>query len=325
MGITSEPEAEAVAAPKRKGTRYPWLRTPVAAWAAVGVFFAVFQASVYGRWIAAGGFDLRVRGLHSLSTSRQATLLAAQGVVVLIVVATVVWLVRRCSKERRLTFDALLFVGFASEIWLNSLISGAVLWDTAAVHVPAWGPYIPGGSIFGLRAHSIEPVMDAGLGYMTALAFVLVSTGAVRLLVLRRRPELSGVPLTLLLLGSCIFFTFLMEIIWVGSGAYAYRHGVPGLSLFLGSWNQVPIPDSVFNGIFWFGIPCVVRYHLIRNGPESGLLRGTRHLPVHVRTLAQGLAVIGLLNLGLLSDMVVIRLISLIPGPAAANLPYPFV
>jgi hypothetical protein len=126
-------------------------------------------------------------------------------------------------------------------------------------------------------------------------------------------------------LGICVGLEVLIETIWVRTGAYAYREGVPALTLFSGQWYQVPIYLPVASGVLWFGIAYLIRYYYLKNGPESTIFRGSRLLPRRTRTAVRVLAVIGLLDLCLMLDCVVFRLFALLPGEEAMHNPLPFV
>ncbi|GAA3238400.1 hypothetical protein GCM10010493_07500 [Streptomyces lavendulae subsp. grasserius] len=280
-----------------------------------------------GRWIADGGLRLRIEGLSELSASRQAALWVAQGVVALTVVVAVVWAVRQCRRERRLTFDAALCLGYMSQFWLDPLIGfrhRTWLYDAAMVHTSSWGPYIPGWTS-PHQDQQVEPLFFGWSGYFSGVAWIFLIGIVMKRIIRRLWPRLRGARFALTVLGVAVLIDLPIELFYIYSGAFSISGGWPPLTLFSGHWYQLPLNYVAFIGIFWAGLPYLVRHYHIENGPDTTILRGIQRVPEHRRTLVQTLAVIGFLNLCVVAFCLCFWLSGLAGGEApAGSLPYPF-
>ncbi|MFC9932195.1 spirocyclase AveC family protein [Streptomyces sp. NPDC127190] len=303
--------------------------TPVVLWATVGALFLGLEAYVAVRYLASGQLWLSTGDLGTLSRTHQTLLWTAQFLVIVMVVPLVVWIARRCIAERRLTIDALLLLGFVSQAGLDPYFSPMGMLNSASLHIPSWGEHLPAWpEVFGFPDPSVkvEPLLVTGVGYLTGLVFALTAAAVMHFWVLRRWPNLSGIRLAATGLGICAGIGLPIEIIWIRTGAYAYREGVPLLTLFSTEWYQVPVYLPLTSGIFWYGTAWLIRHYYIHRGPNNTVFRGTTLLPPRARTPIRALAVIGILDVSVMLDCIAFRLFTLLPGSITADhLPLPFV
>lgn len=318
----------ATTAPVRWLSRIAWAWTPVAGWAAAGVLLLSIGASVMVRWLAAGGVGLSVGDVSSLGAVRRVVLWGVQGIVVVCVAGIAVWAVRQYRREHRLTFDIALCLGFLSSFWLDPIVKfrhPGLLYDRALVHVPTWGPFIPWWSSPNAD-RQIESVLATGIGYLVPFGWFLVTAGVIRLIVLRRPQLLSRVRFPFVVLGVSVLLDIPFEMASILSGVYGYGAVFPALTLFSGQWYELPLYITFIMGLFWFAIPCLVRFRYAARGPESTILRGLGRFPAGLRPAVQTLAAIGLINTCTLAMYLTFWLISLIgtqtPAPPA---PFPLV
>lgn len=308
--------------------RASWLMTPVTAWASAGALFLLVGGCVIGRWTASGGFSLGTRGLDSLSTGRQITLWASQGTVAILTVTLILWAVRQWRREKQLTFDVALYLGYLSQFWmdpLQNLRHVRVMFNAAALHTPTWGPYIPGWSSPGQEGQ-IQGIFSGWFGYSMGAAWLFVFSTIIRRTLLAYRPQLSGIRFVLAILSIATVLDLLMESFWIHAGGYLYAEGWPPLTLFSGRWYQLPLYRTVLVAVFWVSIPYLARHYYLRNGSGMVVLRGIQGIPARWRSTVQALAVIGLLDCCILSIHLLVSLTSLIGGQIPlSNPPYPYV
>ncbi|MFD3612128.1 spirocyclase AveC family protein [Streptomyces atroolivaceus] len=303
--------------------------TPVILWATVGALFLGLETHVAARYLASGQLRLSTGDLGTMSTNRQSLLWTAQILVIAMIVPLIVWIARRCIIEHDMTVDAMLLLGFVSQAGLDPYFSPMGMLNSGSLHIPSWGEYLPAWSeLFGLPNPStkVEPLLVTGAGYLTGLVFALTAAAVMRIWILRRWPDLSGIRLVAAGLGTCAAIGLPIEIIWIQTGAYAYREGVPVLTLFSAEWYQVPVYLPLTSGIFWYGTAWLIRHLYLHHGPDSTVFRGTKLLPPRARTPVRALAVIGILDVSVMLDCIAFRLFTLLPGSIETHhLPLPLI
>lgn len=298
------------------------LTQPVVYWAAVGVLLLAASGYALARWAAAGNAHLRVGGDYQLSPIRTVTIWAAQATIFIVCACLAAWVIRQCLRERRLTFDASLYIAFLLQALYGPVIDARVVahYSTAAWYLPTWATYYPTSSLWAQpdAADKIQPVLVDGFAYGTGLFFGLIALYATNWVWrLRGKPITVTAGYLAALLVACIVADFLMEVGWISSGAYCYRKAIPALTLFPGHWYQIPLYHSAVIGIFWFGLPMVVRQIYHAKGPDATVvLKGIDQLPTRARPYVQTLALSGLANLCVLALTVGGWLLIAIPGGA---------
>ncbi|MFF4410838.1 spirocyclase AveC family protein [Streptomyces sp. NPDC001404] len=305
-----------------------WRTSSVITWASIGLFCLVGELWVMGTWLLSDDFRFSSGDRLSISSSREITIWVMQSAVVLSVVSAA-WKVRQqCRRKKTFTFEAALFLGFVSTIWLDVLMNWGYrggLYDQALVHTSTWGPYVPGWSSPG-QEHQIVPLSGGWFGYVLGFAWALVTALLMRFIALRYWPHLKGARLALAALGTSIIGSILLEAACIQAGIYAYPRVTPGVTLFADQWYRMPLLNVASTGIFWGAIPFLIWHYHQTKGPESTILRGLGHLPRQLRPSAQTLACIGLMNVSVVGYFACFRLISLISHvPPLVDAPIPLV
>ncbi|GGV51863.1 spirocyclase AveC family protein [Streptomyces spectabilis] len=305
-----------------------WWRRPVLYFAAAGILSPLMGAYVMVRWLTTDGFHPRTGDTSALSTADQIKVWAGQGGVLLIAVALIVCAVLHCRRHRTYTFEAALCTGYASVFWMGPLLQfrhHGTLYNPATIHVPTWGPHIPGWSSPD-AASQIEPLFGAGVGFLTSGIWPVVTAFAVWLVLLRRRPHLSGIRFILAAVAVGAVVDVVLEWLWILSGVWSYPAGFPALTLAAGAWYQMPVYYAVIMGLLWATVPYLVWRHYSQHGPGSTITRGVHRLPSRLHTTARTLAGIGFINVCALSIAASYWLVSLIPGQQwPDSFPFPLV
>jgi hypothetical protein len=105
------------------------------------------QIYVYTAWVASGDFKAVHSGADPLPNSEKVWAWVLQISFTAVAVATVIWLIRGCRRERRLTLDAKLAIGFVSIIWLDpvpNLLRPQVFFNSYYINRGSWVEHIPG-------------------------------------------------------------------------------------------------------------------------------------------------------------------------------------
>ncbi|MEW2581516.1 spirocyclase AveC family protein [Streptomyces syringium] len=300
---------------------------PAVLWAALGTIYLLFAAWAMGQWIVFGRLDLRAGGDYALSNDRKAVLWAAQGAIAVAIAGVITWNVRQCRRERRLTFDAALTIAYLTALWIGPVMNlgqHGVLYNRYLIHTPSWGPYIPGWR--SPAGHQqIETVLCSGLGFIAGIVWIHVIATAIRLLVLRHRPQLTGLRFVLAATATAILISLPLDAAWLLTGAFAFADSLPALTLFADQWYQLPLYKMALTAILLGLVPYLVWYSQQTRGPESAILRGIGNVPRRARTTVQILAAIGLVHSCLLVFGPVNWLVSLAThGQTAGTFPFPF-
>lgn len=275
---------------------------PVLLWAALGTFFVCLQFYVYARWIASDDFTRTDTGFDSLSTATNAWVVGFQVLSVVCGVLFVAWVVRRCIRERRLSFDAMLVIAWMSLYWQDPLINyfrTSFFYNSGFVNMGSWVEHIPGW-VSPNAAQLPEPFLFSGVLYIWYGPVSAIMAYGVMRAVKRRRPETSVIGLIAAAWLALVGWDLLCEVIWVRTELYAYPVTIHGLSIFGGERYQFPIYESVFWPMVWTSMGAI-RFFRDDRG-RTFLDRGLDRVKASKRnkTGLRVLAVIGFANLVML-------------------------
>jgi hypothetical protein len=158
--------------------------------ALVAVPLLAYQAWTLIGWLAAGPHQVtnyRTAGSASWYAAR-----VIQGVMLIAVIAIAVGVVRGCRRERRLTFDAMLFIGLASTVFWDTVVNFVEpLWfySTNWVNLNDWWAHAP-LVLNPAAGHGPFPVLMLGLLYPFFVFGAMIICGVMRR-AQQRWPEIS--------------------------------------------------------------------------------------------------------------------------------------
>ncbi|MET8031171.1 avermectin biosynthesis spirocyclase AveC [Streptomyces avermitilis] len=301
------------------------LSLPVVVWAGVGLLFLALQAYVFGRWAADGGYRLIETAGQGQGGSRQTgtTDVVYPVISVLCITAAAVWLFQKCRVERRLLFDALLFLGLLFASWQSPLMNWfhSVLVSNASVWgaVGSWGPYVPGWQGAGPGAEAEMPLASASV-CMSALIVTVLCSKALGW-IKARRPAWRTWRLVV-----AVFFIGvvlgLSEPLPSASGISVWARALPEVTLWSGEWYQFPMYQAVGSGLVCCMLGSLRFFRDERD--ESWVERGAWRLPQRAANWARFLAVVGGVNAVMFVYTCFHILLSLIGGQPPAQLPDSF-
>lgn len=283
---------------------------PVLWWAALGAGFLLLQAWVFGSWILSGDARRIPPGPDPVPGAAKAWATGSQIVLSVGAVLVVGWVVRRCRRERRLTFEGLLLLGWASIFWGNPLENYTQVMRLASASMVNLGSWI--GHVPGVVSPTADRVPEP-LVYMLALYFgygalttFVVSAGMAR--ATQRWPALQRARLFLATWGVVFVVEIVVETLWARTEIMAYAGGIHGISLFAGQRAQMPLH-----------IPFLVSFTLtlfawLHRSPatQAALFRGAER--TRRPTLVRILAMVGAANAIMLTYAVPAQWFALHPG-----------
>lgn len=120
---------------------------PVLWWASLGVAAVAIQAYIYTRWFFSDSFRAVGTGTDPVPAYDKVFAWILQPAFGLAALLATAWFIRGCLKERRMTFDAKICLGWISMIWLDhaaNLIRPQMLFNSYYLNRGSWGEYIHG-------------------------------------------------------------------------------------------------------------------------------------------------------------------------------------
>ena len=279
--------------PTTTGARPGW--GPVQLLAVLGVVLVLAQIWVWGAWLADGP-----RQVTEFQDPDDFTFKAARVMEVgmgLTFLAMVVWLVRRCLRERTLVFDAKLFIAGMAAIWLDAwtnFVAPIWLYNTNFTNTPPPTAYLP-GVINPVMEDMPFPTLFHAFNYPVAClgAGIVVSALLTRL---RRRYPTAR---TATLLGLCALFGMAFDLAYesfmIRSGMWVFPGTPDELALWGSQYTKFPIFEIVPAGLAFatFG---ALRF--FRNDRGEHLSeRGLDSVPPRRKTAVSLLATIAAINL----------------------------
>jgi Spirocyclase AveC-like len=272
---------------------------PVLPWALLGLGFLVFAGWILARWLGGGGAHALPADGYQISAVDKMKSWVFLSLYIATSVACAAYVIRGCLKERKITFNAALFVGFVSSGWQRPLIdyAGLVAVDNRYIpNVATWGPYIPGWD----APHASEQGGVMGVFYGPTIIWVWLTKFVVDR-VTSRHSRWRTHTLILLTLGVAIGAEILLEPLFLLTGQYGYILGPPELALFGDRYFQLPYSEVIPVAVFII-TPLVTMIKIAENrGTEVFVLQGSDLLPSWSRPWARLLAGVGIANLTMLA------------------------
>ncbi|MFD5426772.1 spirocyclase AveC family protein [Streptomyces sp. NPDC127084] len=313
MAQASAPAASGSTAPGGDRTPAGRWRCPIVWWAVFGAACLVFQAVVFGRWIAAGDAHPHSSGGYTIPYPMKIATHVGQATVGLLFLVLAVMLWQECRRQGRITLKAAVFTGYCFSFWSGPYVNQfhyAAASNRYDLNVETWGPYLPGwrGDTPAIESFLME------MAYPVMLVWFVIALAVARLIT-RRRPHWTPRRT----LAATTLVMLVCEPILTGAyqrlGGFAYPRALPGtLTLFEGQWYQLPV-TSTLAVVGLFIVPALAMALHAGEDREVHLFRGCEQLPRLTRAWARLIAGVGLINAGTLGFQAVMALASLVSHP----------
>jgi hypothetical protein len=279
----------AMAAPTTRKS-WPWQQYV----ALVGVVFLVWEFWTYGAWIKAG--PQAIDAFRDTSSTAWVVTWVYQAVVVVMATIVLTIVIRRCLRERRLTFDAMLCIAGASAFWLDpvaNFFQPVYVQSSDWINVGNWCSQMP--FVVNTQCGRVpEPILFMSLLYLTGFVAIGAGMGYLMDRIRRRYPEISKGKLILCL---CVL-ALIVDLIVEYPPMYLHLWNYPGspnrLSVFSHS-QKYPITLAIGAIIGW-GSVALLR-NMRNDRGQTIVERGLEHVGTAKRTLISLLATIAFMNL----------------------------
>ena len=272
--------------------KHPWSPAHYLALAAVPLL--AYQAWTLVAWLIAGPHQITAyRSYGSLSWYAAR---AIEVLLVLAVTAILVRLVRECRAQRRLTFDAMLFIGLLLTVFWDTVVNFVEpLWcySTDWLNLNEWWGHAP-LDLNPAAGHGPFPVLALGLLYPFFVVDAIIICAVMRR-AQRRWPAISSARLVAIgfvpasLIGAALSLVMILPHLWGG----------PGMPLsMLGGDYRYSIGEFLYIGL-WSTTLASLRYFVNDRG-ERLTERGLERVPPRGRTAVALLATIAVCNLSVI-------------------------
>jgi hypothetical protein len=301
----------------RAGTR------TVVWWAGLGAFFVALQVVIYARWLASDDFrTIRADTTDMPGYTKVACIVAQVGLTAGCLLA-VIWVGRRCWRERRLTLDGMIVLGSFAVAWQDALLNytrTGFIYNSYMINVGTWVHQIPGW--ISPNGNEVpEGIFWAFPGYVATQVPVMLGICALLRAARNRRPGISRLQLFGLACLTAGLIDLLLEVGFTRTGVYSYMGAIHGLSLFGGRQHQFPLYAAVLWGLYW-GFVSYLRFAVDDRG-RSILEGGADRLTVGTRgqTAVRALAVVGAMNLAFIGYVGGLNVANFYAGEAPDSIP----
>jgi hypothetical protein len=289
--ILTEPRPVAKHTPA-SGSRRTWSPAQYLALSAVPLL--AYQAWTLVGWIAAGPHQ--VTAYRSYGSTSWYAARTIEVVLVLAVSVILVRVARECRAQRRLTFDAMLFVGLLLTVFWDTVVNFAEpLWFYSSnwLNLNEWWGHAPFVINPG-AGRGPFPILALGLLYPFFVFDAMIICAVMRR-AQRRWPEISRARLVAVafvpasLIGAILSLIMILPHLWGG----------PGMPLsMLGGDHRWSVGEFLYIGL-WSTTLASLRFFVNDRG-ERLTERGLEHLPARRRTALALLATIAVCNLSVI-------------------------
>jgi hypothetical protein len=193
--------------------------------------------------------------------------------------------VRASRRAGRLSFDALVCIGFLSAFWQDTLmndLSPKFTYNSYLINWGAWNPRIPGW-ISPHGGNEAESWLFGMPVYGSWFVFAGILFCALARSVRRRRPRIGNASLLFLGIGVFAVMDLCLELPMVRTGTYAYIAAPRAISIWGGHSYQFPVHLAFIAGT-WMAIVGLLRFTRDDRG-RSALERGVNSLRLRGRPL----------------------------------------
>jgi Spirocyclase AveC-like len=275
---------------------------PAVWWALFGAAMVAVQVYVYVSWISSNDFRSIQTGIDTVPASVKTWAVISQATVTLMALGCVVWVVRQSLRARRLTFDAMLLIGWVSCFWLDpvpNLLRPQVFFNSYYVNMGSWVEHIPGwiGPTGANLPNSL--LLECPAFFANILGSVF---GCFVMRRAQNRWNLGKFATYLTGVAASMVVFLVMEEYMIQTGWLAWPGTIHALSIQGGTVHQMPLTEVVFCGFFLGGAMAALRFFRDDQG-RSVAERGVDKLRVgrRAKTAVALLAVVGFCNAGWLT------------------------
>jgi Spirocyclase AveC-like len=275
-GLITQQEAPGPTTPSR--------RPIVVAWALLGAAVVALEVYVYAAWVVSGDFRPAPLGATPPGSVR-ASAWVLQTIFALVAIGAIAWVIRGCIRQRRLTLDAKLWLGWMAMItidpaanWLRPQMS----FNAYYVNRGSWVQHIP---FWSTKASTLpQPFLIETASY-AFMIFVTIAGDKLMAWIKRRHPRITPLKLTAWAWLAMSGFVLAIEAgVVIPSGWLIWSRTLPYITLWRGTRHAMPLAEVAL----WGGTitAMVALRHFAKPDGSTFVDNGLSRLTVSNRTLS---------------------------------------
>jgi hypothetical protein len=248
MATTTTRPKTVEAPPRAAGSLEVRTPTAITMWATLGALILALEVYVYVAWFARGEAVATPTGSDAVPGATKAAAIVLQAILVVGAAWVLIWVVRKCIRERHLVFDAMLVLAWAALYWQDPLINWIrplFFYNSYLANLGVWVMNIPGWSSPNGNLLP-EPLLLIGGFYLAFGMLMTIVTANVMRLAKQRWSRLNLVALIGIAFVFMFILDFIAEVIFVRTELYAYPGAIRALSLWGGETYQFPLYEPFF-------------------------------------------------------------------------------
>jgi hypothetical protein len=260
-------------------------RPAVAGWALLGAAVVALEAYVYAAWVLSGDFRAAPLGVTPPGAVR-ARAWGLQVIFALVAIGAIAWVIRGCIRQRRLTLDAKLWLGWMAMImidpaanWLRPQMS----FNAYYVNRGSWVEHIP---FWSTKARTLPQPFLIETACFAFMILVTVAGDKLMGWIKRRHPGITPLRLTTWAWIAMSGFVLAIEAgIVMPSGWLIWSRTLPYFTLWRGTRHAMPLAEVVL----WGGTitAMVALRHFAKEDGSTFVDRGLNGLTLFNRTVSK--------------------------------------
>jgi hypothetical protein len=231
----------------------PMTTRPVKLWALIGCLMWIFQVVVLVKWLTGPFFEPVPSGPVDPPTSMKIAIVTFLCVEwTLFAVLGYRWVIRPIVRDRRLSFDGMMFICWCAWYWFwdpfGNYLSITYSYNAWVPNMGSWTNDIPGWNTPGSPGAQVpEPWLFTGGLYGTVIVATSMLGCAIMRTLQRRYPRLGTAGLLVSTYVIFVVLATLLELLWMRVGFYTYLATPSDLPVFFpNTYYKYPFVEGMF-------------------------------------------------------------------------------
>ena len=237
---TESPRAGSALTPRRA--------RPVLWWASLGAAAVVLQVWIYTSWVLSDDFRAVTTGADPVPGHDKTWAWILQATFTAGALFAVVFVVRKCVTQRRLTLEAKIAIAWLAVMWMDPMANyfrPQYMFNSYYINFGSWAGHIPGW--ISRRGGNLPFALGINLPSYTASILAAVAGAKLMAAVRARRPRMGTAGLVLVAWLFLSVVVFAVEDLLIHTGWLVWN-GVPAVTLWHGGRAAIPLTEVLVWG-----------------------------------------------------------------------------
>jgi Spirocyclase AveC-like len=235
--------------PPRAGSALtPRRARPVLWWASLGAAAVVLQAWIYTSWILSDDFRAVTTGADPVPGHEKTWAWILQATFTAGALFAVVFVVRKCVAQRRLTLEAKIAIAWLAAMWMDPMANyfrPQYMFNSYYINFGSWAGHIPGW--ISREGGNLPFALGINLPSYTASVLAAIAGCKLMQAVRARRPRMGTAGLVLIAWLFLSAVVFAVEDLLIRTGWLVWN-GIPSVTLWGGGRWAMPLTEVLVWG-----------------------------------------------------------------------------